>query len=204
MLLKEIHHRVKNNLQIVSSLLMLQSEYTNDKKAVECLKDSTNLIGSMAYIHEHLYGSDDLSNVNISKYVKTLVSNLYDSFAYNKADIEVKLDINLVSLSADDAIHCGLIINELLTNSFKYAFPNIRDAAIGVSDYQINVSLNLDRKNTRALVVDDNGIGLPDNLDLSNPTTLGLSLVSVLTQQLKGSIELDTAKGTKFKILFPI
>lgn len=203
-LLKEIHHRVKNNLQIVSSLLMLQAEYTSDKKAVESLKDSTNRIGSIAFIHEHLYRSDDLNNVNFSKYVETLLSNLYNSFGYDPEDIKVILDINLVSLSADDAIHCGLIINELVTNSFKYAFPKIGDVKKGVSDYQIQVSLNLDSENTRALIVNDNGIGLPENLDFRNSSTLGLSLVSVLTQQLKGSIELDKTKGTKFKITFPI
>lgn len=191
-------------MQIVSSLLMLQAQYTSDKKAVECLKDSTNRIGSIAFIHEHLYRSADLNNVNFSKYVETLLSNLYNSFGYDPEDIKVILDINLVSLSADDAIHCGLIINELVTNSFKYAFPKIWGVEKGVSDYQIQASLNLDSENTRALIVNDNGIGLPENLDFRNSSTLWLNLVSVLTQQLKGSIELDKTKGTKFKITFPI
>ncbi|TDJ05070.1 MAG: sensor histidine kinase [Deltaproteobacteria bacterium] len=159
-------------MQIVSSLLMLQAQYTSDKKAVECLKDSTNRIGSIAFIHEHLYRSADLNNVNFSKYVETLLSNLYNSFGYDPEDIKVILDINLVSLSADDAIHCGLIINELVTNSFKYAFPKIGGVEKGVSDYQIQASLNLDSENTRALIVNDNGIGLPENLDFRNSSTL--------------------------------
>jgi len=137
---------------------MLQAEYTNAKKAVESLKDSTNRIGSIPFIHEHLYRSDDLNNVNFSKYVETLLSNLYNSFGYDPEDIKLTLDINLVSLSAEDAIHCGLIINELVTNSFKYAFPKIGDVEKGVSDYQIQVSLNLDSENTRALIVNENHI----------------------------------------------
>jgi two-component sensor histidine kinase len=203
-LLKEIHHRVKNNLQIVSSLLMLQSEYTKDKKAIESLNESTNRIDTMAFIHEHLYRSTDLYNVNFLKYVETLVSNLYNSFGYDPEDIKVELNISLVSLSADDAIHCGLIINELVTNSLKYAFPKIEDVENEVSADEIRVSLNLDSKNDRVLILSDNGIGLPEHLDIQNSTTFGLSLVSLLVQQLKGSIELDTTKGTKFIITFPI
>jgi PAS domain S-box-containing protein len=194
-LLKEIHHRVKNNLQIISSLLILQSGDTRDKQVLELFKESQNRVYSMAVLHEILYQSENLAQVDFAEYTQRLSSYLVRSYTDNVQPITIKLNIAKVSLSIDTAIYCGLIINELVSNSFKYAFPAGR---IG----EICINLRAENDNQFTLAVSDNGIGLPPDMELHQVESLGLQLVTMLTKQLEGSIELDRSNGTAFKIVF--
>lgn len=194
-LLKEIHHRVKNNLQIISSLLNLQVENLKDEQAVGIFKVSQNRIESMALIHEKLYQSKDLARINFADYIRDLVASLFCAYEVNSEAIALKLYIDDVFLGIDAAIPCGLILNELVLNSLKYAFPAGKAGEICVALYSENT-------NNFQLIVRDNGIGLPPNFDFRNTESLGLQLVDTLTNQLEGTIELDTTKGVEFKITF--
>ena len=192
-LLQEIHHRVKNNMQIVSSLLNLQIKYVDDGKAVDVLKESQNRIKSMAMIHDKLYMSEDLTRINILEYIKSLVSNLF--YSYNIDDsIKPILKIETLSLNMETAVPCGLIISELVSNSLKYAFP---DGKVG----EIYVSLRSSEDNYE-LIISDNGIGLPEEFDIKNTKTLGLMLVNSLTEQIDGKISIKRDNGTKYLIVF--
>jgi len=194
-LLKEIHHRVKNNLQIVSSLLNIQSKFIKDKKAIEIYNDSRNRIKTMALIHERLYKSEDFSRIDIAEYVETLTSFLYQTYNITTRIIKVNLDIKDTILKIEYANPVGLIINELISNSLKYAFPKNRKG-------EISISLTMEENNKYTLLISDNGIGLPEYLDFRKTQTFGLQLVNILVNQLKGDIELDTSSGTKFRITF--
>ena len=193
-LLREIHHRVKNNLQVVSSLLNLQSEHIKDSQYTEMLKESQNRIRTMALIHEKLYQSENLANINISEYVISVVNGLIRSY---NVDERITLSINVedISLSVDAAIPCGLIINELVSNCLKHAFPHKRKGVITITLYKI--------QGTNELVVKDDGVGIPDTIDFKNVETLGLDLVTTLAEkQLNGTITLDRTGGTAFTIRF--
>jgi len=195
MLLREIHHRVKNNMQLISSLLRLQSRYIKDKKYIEMLKESQNRIRSMAFIHEKLYQSKDLANIDFNGYIKSLTDDLFRSYGAN-GKIALKTDIEGVSLGVDTAIPCGLIINELVSNSLKHAFPEDREG-------EIKIALRRTDRNEVELVVSDDGIGIPEDLDFRNTESLGLQLVTSLAEsQLQGKTELNRAKGTEFRIRF--
>ena len=195
-LLKEIHHRVKNNLQIVSSLLKLQSGYIKDKEALELFKDSYNRVHSMALIHEKLYRTADLARIDATDYIRTLLSNLFSSYGVSSIAIKLNLDIDQIFLDVDTAIPCGLIINELVSNSLKYAFPNKESGEITISFKSIdNTHFNLN--------VSDNGIGISPDLDIEELESLGLQLVLNLIEQLSGIFDLDINNGTNFKIQFP-
>jgi PAS domain S-box-containing protein len=192
-LLKEIHHRVKNNLQIISSLLHLQSDnlkHTKDFNA-EIFKESQDRIRSMALIHEKLYSSENFGEVNIKDYLTTLSSSLVRSYRINT---KVKIDAENIYLNIEKSVTCGLIINELLTNSLKHAFHNN-------SDGQIHIQF-LRQNNHYELIVKDNGTGLSEDFDIDNTNTLGLKLVKRLTQQLEGTINYEVNNGTMFKIYF--
>ena len=193
-LLKEVHHRVKNNMQIISSLLNLQIQYVDDKEAVNVLMESQNRVKSMAMIHEKLYLSKDLTQINFVDYIESLVSNLFYSYNINNTHIKPLLEIDQISLNMETAIPCGLIISELVSNSLKYAFPNEKQG-------EINVSLKSE-DNYYKLTVSDNGIGLPEELDLDNAKTLGLKLVHILTGQIDGEITINKKYGTEFNITF--
>ncbi|HTX61543.1 MAG TPA: histidine kinase dimerization/phosphoacceptor domain -containing protein [Methanobacterium sp.] len=193
-LLKEIHHRVKNNLQIVSSLLSLQSRYMEDPASIEIFKDSQSRIKSMALIHEKLYQTGDLTKINLSEYVNELVSDLFRSYSVNTFLVEYKIESSEILLDINTAIPCGLIINELVTNSIKHAFPN---NASGEIDIKIKC-----KKDEFMLKVQDNGLGFPEELDLDEIKTLGLQLVTNLTRQLDGTIDLRRKGGTCFQIKF--
>lgn len=158
-LLKEIHHRVKNNLQIISSLLNLQAEYLQDNQAIEIFKDSQNRIESMALIHEKLYQSKDLAKIEISGYIQDLVTNLFSSYQVNSDAITLNINIEDILLSIDTAIPCGLIINELVTNSLKHAFPSNKTG-------EIRIDLCSSPNNKFLLIVSDNGIGFKKNSTL--------------------------------------
>ena len=192
-LLQEIHHRVKNNMQIISSLLNLQIKYVDDGKAVDVLKESQNRVKSMAMIHDKLYMSEDLTRINFVEYIKSLVSNLF--YSYNVEDtIKPRLKIDMISLNMETAVPCGLIISELVSNSLKYAFPD------GLNG-EIFVSLRSKQDNYE-LIISDNGIGLPLEFDIKNTKTLGLMLVNSLTEQIDGKISINRDKGTRYSIIF--
>jgi len=195
LLLKEIQHRVKNNLQLISSLFDLESRSTYDDRMINLLKESRNRVRSIALIHEELYEARDLTSIDFAEYVKGLAMHLFHSYGLGKTDIALKLDVDDIRLSVGVAIPCALIVNELVSNSLKHAFPSD-------SQGEIHIGLSLDDGNF-SLTVGDNGIGLPEGLDLRNTTSLGLRLVRTLANQLKGTVELDRDAGTKLTITFP-
>ena len=191
-LLKEIHHRVKNNMQIISSLLSLQSRYITDDEYGEMFTESRNRIKSMALIHEKLYQSQDLENINVCEYITDLVNGLVRS--YSDQDITVRVEADDIYLGVNTAVPCGLIINELVSNALKHAFPDKKG--------EIRVDLH-ENNGVITLVIADNGIGIPDTIDFKNTETLGLRLVTILTEdQLEGEINLIRGKGTEFCITF--
>ncbi|HSB52491.1 MAG TPA: histidine kinase dimerization/phosphoacceptor domain -containing protein, partial [Dissulfurispiraceae bacterium] len=192
-LLKEIHHRVKNNLQVISSMLNLQSRHIRDGEALEMFKESQNRIKSMALIHEKLYTSTDLTMVDFPEYISTLATYLFHSYRVTSGIISLKTDVDNVSLNIDTAIPCGLIVNELISNSLKHAFP---PGGKG----EIWISLHPDEGGAFTLVIGDDGIGFPEGLDFRNTESLGLQLVNTLVEQLDGSIDLDRSHGTEFRI----
>lgn len=193
-LLKEIHHRVKNNMQVISGLLDLQADKSKNKAINEFSMKAKNRIRSMALLHEKIYLSKDLTNIEFSDYIEILTNELIYSYNIDN-NIILKRDIDKVFLNIDTAIPLGLIINELVTNSLKYAFPKNRKG-------EIYINLKSGKNNKIILEVGDNGLGLPKNFDINNTETLGLELVISLTKQLKGSIKLFRHNGTKFKIEF--
>lgn len=198
--LKEIHHRVKNNLQIVSSLLQLQSSYIRDDNVRQIFMESRNRVRSMAFIHEKLYLSKDLKHINFPEYIRELVSGLLSSCKSGFNDIDIEIEIDDIQIDADTAINLGLIVNELVTNVFKYAFPDGRSKHGNKCELIITIKDLSDGK--FILIVRDNGIGLPSNVDFRNTSTLGLQLVTVLVEQLKGKIELKEVEGTEYYITF--
>lgn len=194
-LLKEIHHRVKNNLQIISSLLNLQSDYVKNHETLEILKVCQNRVTSMALIHEQLYQSEDLAQIDFAEYIENIAANLLTSYERDTNAIALKLNIDNISLNVDTAIPCGLIINEIVSNSLKYAFVPGKTG-------EIFISLNINNDNYLQLIISDNGIGIPANLDINNTDSLGLQLVTALTTQLGGTIEVNRYIGTQFIINF--
>ena len=229
LLLREIHHRVKNNMQVISSMLRLQSKYIDNKRDLEIFKDCRNRIKSMALIHEKLYKSKDMARIDFKLYIRDLAKELYRSYVVDRSIIALNFDVENIFLGIDTAIPCGLIVNELIANSLKHAFPGNRKGEIsiilrftplnktadevgskvkevddsGLKTPSANASLTglMDKKYFE-LVVSDNGIGLPKDLNLKDTGSLGLELVHTLTEQLHGEIEVIRTEGTKFKIKF--
>lgn len=231
-LLKEVHHRVKNNMQVISSLIGLQSEQVHDKKTREMFEDSKNRIRSMALIHEKLYGSEGMEKVDFSEYVKSLTESLENS--YNKNNIDIIVDVEDVLMDIDQAITCGLILNELISNSLKYAFPeqtvldnysqskldeiNSNEEIDSESETTLNQVSNssfimpfenpiisvavCSRGDEVVMYVGDNGVGLPEGLDFEETESLGLQIVCTLVAQLEGNINLESKEGTRFIIKF--
>jgi len=195
MLLAEIHHRVKNNLQVISSLLRLQSRFIKDKKAVEIFKETQSRVRSIAILHEKLYQSDDLAKLKFDEYVKLLADDLVYFYGLNNDTIDMNIDMGEISLNIETAIPCGLLIDELVSNSLKYAFKN-------QTNCKIDIDLHSDNDNTFTLVVSDNGSGIPEEVDIDNSDTFGMQLIKYLTSQLKGKLELDRNNGTKFLLKF--
>ena len=196
-LLKEVHHRVKNNMQVISSLLRLQERKVKDKDSAAILKDSQNRIQSMALVYNKLYRSENLAGINMTEYINELTLGLVKSYAVNPSRVTVKIDPVGVFLDVDQAIPCGMVINELVTNSLKYAFPDSRKG-------QIFISLKEEVDHTLELVVSDNGVGIPENINFDNTSTLGIKLVSNLVRdQLGGKMELNRSRGTTVRITFP-
>ncbi len=194
-LLREIHHRVKNNMQVISSLLKLQSKYIKDEEDVEMFKESQNRIKSMALVHEKLYQSEELANIDFNEYVKHLANILFRSYGIDTGEIALKIDVEDVIIEVDTAIPCGLIINELVSNSLKYAFP---EGGKG----EVKITLHSTDENEMELTVSDDGVGVPKDLDFRNTESLGLRLVNILTKQIGGRLDLESSKGAKFHIRF--
>jgi PAS domain S-box-containing protein len=195
-LLKEVHHRVKNNMQVVSSILNLQSSYVSDEYALTLLKESQNRIKTMAYIHESLYQNKSFTSVNFSEYVHTLVNNIVQSYSYSKDKIKLKLNIEKITLSLDSSIPAGLIINELVTNAIKHGFPGSRKGVI---------TINLKCENNFVfLELKDNGVGFGPEIDFENSHSLGLQLVNTLIEQIDGKFNFKSEKniGTEILVTF--
>ena len=202
LLLREIHHRVKNNMQVISSLLRLQSRTIEDKEMVDIFKESQNRIKSMAFIHEKFYHSKDLLNIDFGEYIKELANGLIHSYGADTDKIAVKIDVEGVFLEINSAIPCGLIFNELFSNSFKHAFPATADRPGGVSG-EVKVSLRAIGKDGIELKISDNGVGIPKDLNFRRSESLGLQLVTTLAEdQLDGEIQLDRTSGTEFRVVF--
>lgn len=203
LLLKEIHHRVKNNLQIISSLLSLQASTISDAPLKQKFKESQDRIQSMALLHESLYSNKDLSKVNSNFYFSALSNSLYDSYQkdHNKISLTIDIDAKLDRLNIDIAIPCGLIINELISNSLKYAFPDNRTGEI-----YVRLKPSETKPDFYNLIIGDNGIGLKKEIDFKSMDTLGLQLVYALSEQLNGKIEIksEKGKGTEYNIEFTI
>lgn len=195
-LLKEINHRVKNNMAVISSLLDLQSKTVTDESVLTVLQESRNRIRSMSLIHEKLYVSTDMSKVNFADYIKELSFELFNLYNINVGLIKLKIDIKSTPLELDYAIPCGLIINELISNSLKYAFEAGKPG-------EINIKFEF-KENEFVLIFKDNGIGFPQKIDFRKTATMGMQLICTLVEQLEGDIQLTRDKGTAFKITFSI
>jgi PAS domain S-box-containing protein len=195
-LLKEIHHRVKNNLQVISSLLRLQAGYIKDQQALDIFQDSQNRVRAMALIHENLYQSHDLARIEFADYIRKLTNNLCRSYGVNYNQVKLNLNIEQIWLRVDTAIPCGLIINELVSNSLKHAFINAE--AIG----EIHIEFVSMQQNEFSLIIGDNGIGVPEDIEVRRHQSLGLRLVWNLVEQLEGSIAVKTKSGTFYHITF--
>jgi PAS domain S-box-containing protein len=196
-LLREIHHRVKNNLQTIVSLLNLQSRYIKDKQALEVFKNSQERVRTMALIHEKLYESKDLAKIDFREYIQSLTAFLFDSYSLKPEQIQLKMQMGEVFLDMETAIPLGLLINELVSNSLKYAFPHKRRGELLVKLEEIE-----DEEYDYTLIVRDNGVGFPDHLDSHACDSLGMVLVHSLVKKLKGVIDLERKDGTGFTIKF--
>jgi PAS domain S-box-containing protein len=195
-LLREIHHRVKNNMQIISSLLRLQSRVIEDNKLNEMFMESQNRIRSMALIHEKLYQTEDFARINFAEYIRSLTVHLFHTYKVNPNIVRMNTEVNDVYLDINKAIPCGLIINELVSNSLKHAFPDSKEG-------EVCIRLSTGKQKRTDLLVSDTGIGLPKSVNFQEPETLGLQLVSDLVKQIEGTVELERGNmGTAFHITF--
>jgi PAS domain S-box-containing protein len=194
-LLQEVHHRVKNNLQIMSSLMKLQSHHIKDTKTLEILRESENRIRSMAIVHNKLYSTKNYEKIDFGDYVRSLTESFYTTYGMRLNKIDLKIDISNIILNIDTAIPCGLIINELVSNSIKYAYPDQKEG-------MIKISMQLNDDGSYTLVVSDTGVGLPNGFNVNTTKTLGLELVTLLTNQLNGKLYISNNNGAEFKIIF--
>ncbi|MFP4654662.1 MAG: sensor histidine kinase [Methanohalobium sp.] len=189
----EHHHRIKNNLQVISSLLNLQSEKFEDEKVNEAFRDTLNRVVSMSLIHQKLYRTKELESINLKSYIEDLVS--YLTGLYREKNANINIDVQNLNFGIDTIIPLGMIINELVFNSLKYAFSGDRQSTINIELYQ-------DDKGYYTLIVTDNGRGIPEDIDIKDSDSLGLQLVNSLIDQINGDFELDKNNGTRFIIKF--
>ena len=193
-LLREVHHRVKNNMQIISSILRMQSRTIEDPNLKDFLQESQNRIHSMALIHENLYSNESLANIKFSNYVESLTGNIARTYANQQARVRFDFQMDDSYLPIDIAIPCGLIINELISNSFKYAFKNRDHGTISIHFKE--------EENSYKLTVRDDGIGISKDLDIKNTKSLGLKIIHKLAKQIDGVLQSDFSNGTEFIITF--
>ena len=194
-LLKEIHHRVKNNLQIIISLLNLQTGYIKDEVTLKAVKDGQSRVRSMALVHEKFYQSDELSEIDFAEYIEKLCHFIYQSYGDKTDRIHLQISGDKIGLDMDTAMPCGLLVNEIVSNSYKYAFPNQEKGTIQI-DFKKN-------DNKIILFIQDNGVGFPEEYDLEKSESLGMQLIQALTSQLDGDLVVSRENGTSFKISFP-
>ena len=196
-LLKEIHHRVKNNLQVIASLLGLQARSAADERMRRMLLESQDRVHTMALLHENLYRSQNFSEIDLPAYIRELVSHLFHSYGVEEGCIGLEMKLDPLSINPDAAVACGLILNELVSNALKYAFPSGRKGVV-------RVELKVVPTNQVKLVVADDGVGLARKTDIDTATTLGLRLVRTLAEQLSGKVQLRSDPGTQAELTFPI
>ena len=216
---KEIHHRIKNNLQVISSLLDLQAEKFNNRECIkdseilEAFKESQDRVMSIALIHEELHEGEGIDKLNFSPYLEKLVENLLQTYSLGNADISLNLDLEEnIFFDMDIAVPLGMIVNELVSNSLKYAFPGRKTGEIQVKLFSEEAGNELSNDKEKligkgtgyTLIVSDDGVSIPQKINFENPETLGLQLVNILVDQLDGEIELKRDKGTNFRIRFNI
>jgi PAS domain S-box-containing protein len=195
-LLREIHHRVKNNMQIISSLLDLQSQYFENERDADLFLDSKNRVKSMAMIHDKLYQSEDFMCVDLEDYIIKLSKDLFSTYNMDFNQVLIKIEWEVVAkLDINTAMPLGLLINELITNSLKHAFPGNMSGELKISMIKKNGEF--------VMVVSDNGVGMPGYINFEDPDTLGLQLVNSLVHQIDGQISLDRTNGTRFEVIFP-
>ncbi|MBS3818850.1 PAS domain S-box protein [bacterium] len=194
-LLKEIHHRVKNNMQIIYSLLNIHSRRVKDEESLRILRESQNRIRSMALIHEKLYKSKDLGHINFAYYVQSLITHLYHTFNLSPSRVRLKTDVEEVNLDIHTAIPCALLLNELVSNVLQHAFPEGRKG-------ELTVQMKKEKEENVFLMVADNGVGIPQDMDVENPDSFGLKLIQDLVTQLKGKIQFERHQGTTVKVRF--
>jgi two-component sensor histidine kinase len=197
-LLREIHHRVKNNLQVIASLLRLQASHTTDASVLSVFRESQNRVHAMAMIHERLYRSESLAEVDFGGYVSRLASSLLRNYSVRPGTVKLETRVDPIALSIDTAIPLGLIVNELISNSLKHAFPDGREGTVGIG-------LALQGEDECVVSVRDNGVGFAAGVSIDNPKTLGLQVVQTLTDQLGGRLELHSDGGqTQVSVVFPL
>ena len=192
-LLREIHHRVKNNLQVIASMLRMQAEQSADERLLVQFQAAQSRIKSMALVHEKLYRSTDFADINFAEYIRDIAAELIR--VYSREGVTITTDIQEIRLGVDVAIPCGLIINELVSNALKHAFPG------GMSGI-VSISMRRDSPENIVLKVEDNGVGIAEEFDPHRENTLGLTLVSILVQQIDGTIAIERSHGTCFTIRF--
>jgi len=195
-LLREIHHRVKNNMQVVNSLLSLQMSNMKSDEVKEAIQDSQSRIKSMALVHEMLYGSDSISDINLEKYLAGLAGALAATYSIRSDQVRIEFDLEAISISIDQASHLGLIMNELIANALKHAFAGGRKGRLAIEARSSGPEIEI--------AVSDDGVGFPEGFDWRETDTLGLRVLRILTEgQLEGTIELESGNGTRFTIRFP-
>jgi two-component sensor histidine kinase len=194
-LLKEVHHRVKNNLQIIASLLRLQAKTAGEGVVAAALSESQHRVESMALIHEQLYDTDNLHDVDLAKHISALADNLFASYGVDATRITRHLSVEPISLGADRAVPLGLILNELISNALKHAFPRGRAGSVWIEAKRMGGMLTV--------AVGDDGIGVPEGIEHKRPKSLGLEIVGTLTRQLKGTFQLDRGPRAVFRLSFP-
>jgi two-component sensor histidine kinase len=194
-LLQEVHHRVKNNLQIISSLLNMQAELLSDPDLKQVLLESRHRVESMAMIHERLYATDDIDQLDFRQYIEALARELFSAYAANSSPVCLRFELEPLSLELSQAIPCGLILNELVSNCLKYAFPNRCRG-------ELLIALGRAENDRVTMRVADNGIGLPPGLDWRKSKTLGLRIVNILARQLMGTVQLGSGSGSDFSLTF--
>ncbi|MBC8183494.1 PAS domain S-box protein [candidate division KSB1 bacterium] len=195
-LIKEIHHRVKNNLNVITSLLNTQSRRITDQKAKEAFKDSVSRVYTMSQVHNQLYRSDDFSNVDMKKYIQSMANRAFINYRTNR-NVTMDLDIDEIEMTIDGSIPLGLLLNEMISNALKHGFPNNRSG-------KMRVSLKKLENNQCELIVEDDGVGIPENVNFDTTESLGLHLIKILTDQMQGKMEVVKENGTKFIIQFVI